>query len=443
VAHVEAPRRTKSGTWWTRVCYRSGGRGTPLQRETLCGYESKEDCIEAATHWGNDFERRKYLGQVSPFPFEVALTITCGEVAESWMEHHVEIDLAENSQDYYRRAVPLYFTPFFGEMPFLEVTQLVGQRWRKWLLERVLERLNEQRRAQGLPPLSRAEAKRAGHSTVKKMIALGRGIFSFGQQMGWRPDNPLEALKPPRAPKETQQEARTRKWAPQAPQVEAIRSVISQERAGTRDEWVIPRDRLFVSMMGYEACRQEDLYGACWWQLIDDDGNVRRRFLIASGKTRASEREVKLWRQAREEIAAYYEWRGRPDLDELIFPGIRGAVMTRQNWQRDVWRPALADARKLAGFRDLRHFGPHRLRACAATMLGYALTPQHVALQFLGHEQWTTTAKFYLVAFEDSEGLEGVPVEEQIDQAREAIATRPIAAPERVAVARQAESVTI
>jgi integrase len=420
MAHVEAPRRTKEGTYWTRVRYRTGGRGTPLESETLCGYESKDDCIEAATHWGNDFERRKYLGQVSHL--EVALTITCGEVVESWMEHHVRIDLAENSQAYYESAVPLYFTPFFGEMPFLEVTPLVGQRWRKWLLERVVERLNAQRQAQGLPSLSEREAKQAGRATVTKMIALGRGIFSFGQQMGWRPDNPLEALKPPRPPKETQQEARKRKWAPQAVQVEAIRSVISQERAGTRDEWVIHRDRLFVSMMGFEACRQEDLYGACWWQLIDDDGNIRRRFLIASGKTRAAEREVKLWRQVREEIAAYYELRGRPDLDELIFPGIRGAVMTRHNWQRDVWRPALAGARKLAGFKGLRHFGPHRLRACAATMLGYALTPQHVALQFLGHEQWTTTAKFYLVAFEDSEGLEGVPVEKQIGLAREQLA---------------------
>lgn len=207
-------------------------------------------------------------------------------------------------------------------------------------------------------------------------------------------------------------------------QVEAIRSVISRERAGTRDEWVIARDRLFVSMMGYEACRQEDLYGACWWQLIDDYGNVRRRFLIGSGKTRAAEREVKLWRQVREEIAAYYERLGRPHFDELIFPGIRGAVMTRQNWQRDVWRPALADVRKLLGFEDLRHFGPHRLRACAASMLGYALTPQHVALAFLGHEQWTTTAKFYLVAFDDSEGLEGAPVEEQIDFARRELVAR-------------------
>jgi hypothetical protein len=81
MAHVEPPRRTKEGTWWTRVCYRKGGRGAPLQRETLTGYASKKDCLKAATHWGNDFERRKYLGEVNPL--EVALTITCGEVVEA------------------------------------------------------------------------------------------------------------------------------------------------------------------------------------------------------------------------------------------------------------------------------------------------------------------------------------------------------------------------
>jgi integrase len=420
VAHVEEPRRTKEGTWWTRVCYRSGGRGARLQRETLRGYETVDDCLEAAIHCANDVERRKYLGEMSTD--EVAVTITCGEVVESWMEHHVRIDLAENSQDYYERAVPLYFAPFFGEKRLIDVTPLDGQRWRKWLIETLAERIDEQRRSRGGEVLS-AEEKAAGHATVTKMVALGRGIFSHAQQMGWRPDNPLENLKPPRQPKEAQRAARKRKWAPQAVQVEAIRSVISQERAGTPLEWVIDRDRLFVSMMGYEACRQQDLYEACWWQLIDDDGNVRRRFLIASGKTGAAEREVKLWRQVREEIAAYYELRGRPELDELIFPGIRGAVMTRQNWQRDVWRPALRDVRRFSGFEDLRHFGPHRLRACAASMLGYALTPQHVALEFLGHEQWTTTARFYLVAFEDAEELEGVSVEEQIDEARRELAS--------------------
>jgi integrase len=334
------------------------------------------------------------------------------------MQHHVRIDLAENSQDYYERAVPLYFTPYFGQKRLIDVTPLDGQRWRKWLIDTVTDRIDAERQARGSEPLSKEEKKRVGYATVEKMIALGRGIFSHAQQMGWRPDNPLEQLKPPRPPKETQRAARQRKWAPQAVQVEAIRGVISQERAGTTLEWVIDRDRLFVSMMGYEACRQEDLYGACWWQLIDDNGNVRKRFIISSGKTRAAEREVKLWRQVREEVAAYYELMGRPDLDELIFPGIRGAVMTRQNWQRDVWRPALANTRKVTGFEDLRHFGPHRLRACAASMLGYALTPQHVALEFLGHEQWTTTARYYLVAFEDSEELEGVPVEEQIEEAR-------------------------
>ena len=53
-------------------------------------------------------------------------------------------------------------------------------------------------------------------------------------------------------------------------------------------------------------------------------------------------------------------------------------------------------------------------------MLGYALTPKHVMLDFLGHEQETTTIKHYLRAFRDAKARarEGVAVEEQILQAR-------------------------
>jgi hypothetical protein len=53
-------------------------------------------------------------------------------------------------------------------------------------------------------------------------------------------------------------------------------------------------------------------------------------------------------------------------------------------------------------------------------MLGYALTPKHVMLDFLGHEQETTTIKHYLRAFREAKARarEGIAVEEQILQAR-------------------------
>ncbi len=470
MAHIEPPRRTRKGEWWTRVSYRIGGRGTPLLHEPIVGYPTEKDCLQAATHWANDFERRKYLGQVSPAI--AGETMTCGEVTDEYLEHHVREELADNSIAYYESAIETYFRPFFDDMLLAEVTPLIGQRWRKWLKEEAARRAFEiaeagrkrnqdtcgdgERRANhngknptnrnGKIPASRSGKRAAsvngkipsdvdegvepGQATAAKMVPIARGIFTFAQKMGWRPDHPLENLKPPKAKRKPKAAARRRKWAPTALQIEAIRHVISQKWAGTRNDWVIARDRLFVSMMGYEACRQEDLYSARWWQLINEDGTVRRYFIVPDGKTRAAERTIKLWRQVREEIAAYYELMGRPDLDSLVFPGVRGAEMTRQNWQRDAWRPALEAVRALFDreehpeFTKLPKFGPHRLRAGAATMLGYALTPIHVALHFLGHEQWTTTAKFYLVAFEGAEGLEGVPVEEQIDLARNELATK-------------------
>jgi hypothetical protein len=72
------------------------------------------------------------------------------------------------------------------------------------------------------------------------------------------------------------------------------------------------------------------------------------------------------------------------------------------------------------GYEDLPHFGAHKLRATCASMLGYALRPKHVMLDFLGHEQETTTIKHYLRAFREAKARarEGIAVEEQILQAR-------------------------
>jgi hypothetical protein len=120
------------------------------------------------------------------------------------------------------------------------------------------------------------------------------------------------------------------------------------------------------------------------------------------------------------ELGELYLAIGRPDLGSLMFPGVRGAVVSRRNWARDSWLPALAEARLIEGHEGLPHFGAHKLRATCASMLGYALTPKHVMLDFLGHEQETTTIKHYLRAFRDGKARarEGVAVEEQILQAR-------------------------
>jgi integrase len=132
------------------------------------------------------------------------------------------------------------------------------------------------------------------------------------------------------------------------------------------------------------------------------------------------DREVELWEPVRRELGELYLAIGRPDLGSLMFPGVRGAVVSRRNWARDSWLPALAGARLVEGYEDLPHFGAHKLRATCASMLGYALTPKHVMLDFLGHEQETTTIKHYLRAFRDAKARarEGIAVEEQILQAR-------------------------
>src|SRR5262245_25730437 len=64
MAHVEEPRRNADGTWSTRVRYRLGGRGAPLLSEPILGMPSRQAAVTAAQHWANDFERKKYLGEL-------------------------------------------------------------------------------------------------------------------------------------------------------------------------------------------------------------------------------------------------------------------------------------------------------------------------------------------------------------------------------------------
>lgn len=104
MAHIEPARRRKDGYWWTRVCYRAGGRNTPLLREPICGYATEKKCLEAATHWANDFERRKYLNELTPI--EAGATLTCGEVVEQYLEYHVCAELAGNSRTITPRRSP-------------------------------------------------------------------------------------------------------------------------------------------------------------------------------------------------------------------------------------------------------------------------------------------------------------------------------------------------
>ena len=395
--HVDTPRQRKDGTWSVRVRYWVGDR-QPSQ--WFRGFATAKDCLQAATHWANDYDRRKWLGTLTPT--QLGSELTGGELVERWFDDHVNVCLDKDTRENYRAVVPIYYTPFFGEDPIGDLTPADGFAWRKWLIEEAAKR----------SPVS--DPDQAGIPTVNKMLSIGKSIFSFAVVNQWIPGSPLEKIKPLKY----RQEKRKKSFAPTPEHAEAIRSVISIARLGTRLEWILYRDRLVVSLLAYLGLRQEEAFSADWWQAIDDNGAPRRRLLIPEGKTDASEREPNCWRQVREEIGLFYKLMGEPDLDSPILHGPRGARLTRHNWRRDSWLPALADARTIRGYENLQHFGPHRLRAGAATMLGYALWPTHEVLDFLGHTDHTTTVKFYLRAFRDAEDRRGVPVEEQIDRAR-------------------------
>jgi integrase len=207
--------------------------------------------------------------------------------------------------------------------------------------------------------------------------------------------------------------------------VEALRDEISKDDKPC----VRARDRLIVTLIAIIGFRQQDIWGACWWQLIDEKGQVRSRAIIprkrddaSARKSRSAEREPRLWPPIRQEIREYYLLMGRPALDSPVVTNREGGRLNRNNWQRDHWRPALARLKAKDRWSTLGPLSPHMLRRCVATMMGYALLPDFVALEQIGHNQREkkTLMRHYLRALGDAEERQavGVPVAEQIEKAR-------------------------
>ena len=294
--HVDTPRfrgRTAPGRSASAT-----GSATGSPRSGFGDSRPRRTASRRPTHWANDYDRRKWLGTLTPT--QLGSELTGGELVERWFDDHVNVCLDEDTRDNYHAVVPIYFTPFFGEDPIGDLTPADGFAWRKWL-----------KRKQRSAHQSRIP-EQAGIPTVNKMLSIGKSIFSFAVVNQWIPGSPLEKIKPLKY----RQEKRKKSFAPTPEHAEAIRSVISIARLGTRLEWILYRDRLVVSLLAYLGLRQEEAFCR---GLVAGDRRQRRSPAPPpdhpEGKTDASEREPDCWRQVREEIGLFYKLMGEPELD--------------------------------------------------------------------------------------------------------------------------------
>jgi hypothetical protein len=440
---VDKERRNADGSYWTRIHWYAGGiRQQPVtvraatKKELDAEVAAEEARLEHEIH----LLKKRDAGDLGA----VAEVMNCTDLVRDWIRLYVAVELTGSTPREYIKDAAEWFVPFWGETTLSKLTPVQGLEWRAWLQERICSPDNSN--------LSTYE--KAGEARVNRLLTMGRSIFSFAVRNRWiaSDDHPLRNV------------AQLDYYAPadrddfdfEPELAEAIRLVIAEIKPQHRANEVLQKEaKLGISCLAYLGLAQQDLFDARFEQALHDDGTPRDYFEIprrptGSGrKSRNRKREVAMPRQVQDEVVALWKARGCPALSELIVPNGKGKSYTRQNWQRDFWRPAIAAVKELrvetvrAGekvvelsdrrekkvpehkprFQDIpagEGIGPHAARRCAVGVWAIAGWLDADVLDSIGHDATNdrTLYRFYKKAKKAHKRKNFVPVEEQIDEAR-------------------------
>jgi hypothetical protein len=444
VPSVDKSRRTKDGSYWTRIHWYSGGvRQTPLtvrgatQRDLDAAVKAECGRLEHEIH----VAKTKDAGD----PAAVGEVMTCADLVCEWIEFYVAVELTGSTPREYAKDAAEWFVPFWSETTLAKATRDKGLAWRKWLRDEICNSGNSRL----------GDYEHAGYPRVNRLLTMGRSIFTFAVDNGWITSDahPLRKVQPLNyiAPSESDDFL----FEPEL--AEAIRLVVGEIKPQHGDNGVLRGEaKLAISLIAYLGLSQQDLFDARFKQALHDDGTPRDYFDVprrpsGSGrKSRNRKREIQIPEQVKEEIVELWNARGCPSLDALIVPNADGRPYQRNNWQRDFWRPALEAVKQLrvetvrAGenvvslderranevpmenprFHDIpagSGIGPHAARRCAVRMWALAGWLDAEVLESIGHDARSdrTLFRFYAKAKKDARKRKKfTDLEEQIAEAR-------------------------
>jgi integrase len=272
--------------------------------------------------------------------------VTVGGWADQWLAS--KLDLAPKTRDRYEGIIRAHVRPRWGNVPLHKVTHAELQRW-----------------VAGID---------AAPATIKKVHRVMSMLLAYAMKDGRLAVNPAANISLPRV---------------RTPE----KRYLSHEQVYRLAETVGPEYRLIVQFLAYTGLRWGEM-AALRVHRIDF---LRRRALIAEsvtpvkgvmtfGDTKGHERrEVPIPPFLIEELARHVAGR-RPD--ELVFTGLRGAVMRYPVFQRG----ALNRACEALGIPRLT---PHELRHTAASLAIASGADIKVVQQMLGHKTATMTWDTY------------------------------------------------
>jgi integrase len=217
-------------------------------------------------------------------------------------------------------------------------------------------------------------ANGAGPVAVRHAMDLLGSVLEHAFIAGRIAANPVRRVKKARRPRREEVKA----LSPST--VEAMRSAVSA------------RDATLISVLAYAGLRPGEALGLRW-------GDIRERTLLvqrsvslgeeADTKTR-QHRTVRLLAPLSEDLRAWRMAAGRPDENELVFPGKDGQPWTQaayQSWRRRAFRRSTLAA-------GLAHARPYDLRhSFASLLLHEGRSVIYVARQ-LGHDARLTLTRY-------------------------------------------------
>jgi len=363
---VEKVARTDGQVVW-RVRWRQGGRN----RSKVLGRKRDADAFDA------EIRRRRRLGDLGLID---AGNERLADFGEEWWRLYAEPNLSKSTLRLYAMLWDTHILPRLGDLKLRELTVEVLQRYR----------LDLQRDG-------------VGQGSIRKALVLLHGILQRAVEWNRLAANPMAAVKKPPA-------GRTRLVQPLAPEaVEEMRRLLLTQG--------FVRDATLISVLAYAGLRPGEAL-ALRWRCIQER-TILVEAAVAMGeigptKTRRA-RTVCLLKPLARDLA---EWRlrcGRPDDDELIFPGHDGgpwSLSAYQNWRRRFFDRAAA-ACGIEGARpyDLRH-------SFVSLLIHEGRNVVDVARQ-AGHAP-TMALNTYAHVFEEFDPAERISAEERIERARAA-----------------------
>ncbi len=380
MAWVEKPLQLADGSWHARVRTRAGGAGTPFEDRWANG-DSRQACLEVAelVRLQMDASRQMRTRSLG------ATNMTVSELAATWLLDFVAVKNKPRTYRAYVGLVDRYLLPVIGARRARSLTPQDGLAW-----------------AAEVRRIAASAAPGGGGAATDKVVRVVHGMFEWSLRLQAVDHNfvanlPTATHKPP---------VLKRRYAPTPEHIALLRAIVLSATFERRISETRRLDSaLIISLLGYEAFRQEDLEAATLGQALFPSGEVREAFEIYEGKTPAAAREPELWELVRREFDELALRRAPYAISDPLIHGERGGAFSRRNWQRDVWEEArmIAIATDLVGLpgapKDIGQvpdfITPHMLRRGGASMMGYAGIEEMTVREHLGHDDVTVTLRFY------------------------------------------------